>query len=206
MGACRYALGVYYKKSHDFFSSHNELIGCLTYGYPVGRLAVKSISEQLENKQVLELTRLFIHDGYEKNIESYSIGQSFYWLKKNAPKIELLLSYSDPEQGHLGIIYQATNWLYQGCGFNIMPHWKISLTNPYEWVHHRTVFDSYNTVNLEELKKKIGRTFWVKYEDSKHRYIYILRNRKYWLKNLKYPVLPYPKILNQTERIEEIIV
>jgi hypothetical protein len=208
LGPVSYTLGIYYKGEHDFFDSHEELVGAIAYARPLGRLSVKSISEHLKAEQSLELTRLFIHDGYPKNIESYSIARSFDWIKTNHPKVEVLLSYSDPEQGHLGIIYQATNWLYQGTGFSIMDKYRLSLTKePYDWIHHRTIYDLYGTVSIDELKRQIGHTFWLKTETNKHRYIYILKNRKYWLKNLKYPILPYPKqIQREEEEIREITV
>ena len=88
--SCRFALGIFYQKDtqHRFFDTEDEeLIGCMSSGYPVGRSVVGSIfsdDKMLTTKNILELTRLFIHDGYGKNIESYSISQSFKWLKKNA--------------------------------------------------------------------------------------------------------------------------
>jgi hypothetical protein len=103
--SCRYAYGVYYDK---------VLVGCLVYGPPVGRQTVSSITNifKLDRDKVMELTRLWIADGYGTNIESYSIGQSFKYLRKEG--ISVLISYADPSVGHLGKIYQATNWLYQG--------------------------------------------------------------------------------------------
>lgn len=208
LGPVSYTLGVYYKQDHSFFDNHEELVGAISYARPLGRLSVKSISEKLEAEQSLELTRLFIHDGYPKNIESYSIARSFDWIHNNLPEVEVLLSYSDPEQGHLGIVYQATNWLYQGTGFSIMDKFRLSLTkDPYDWTHHRTIYDLYGTVSMDELKRQIGHTFWIKKETNKHRYIYILKNRKFWLNNLKYPILPYPKeVIKQEEEIQEITV
>ena len=208
LGPVSYTLGVYYKQDHVFFDDHEELVGAIAYARPLGRLSVKSISEKLDISQSLELTRLFIHDGYPKNIESYSIARSFTWIRENLPKVEVLLSYSDPEQGHLGIVYQASNWLYQGTGFSIMDKYRLSLTKtPYDWIHHRTIYDNYGTVSIDELKRQIGHTFWLKKETNKHRYIYLLKNRKYWLEHLKYPVLPYPKeIIKQEEEIEEIVI
>lgn len=35
-------------------------------------------------------------------------------VKRQSPKLRLLVSYADPEQGHAGIIYQASNWVYVG--------------------------------------------------------------------------------------------
>jgi len=170
LGPCSYSLGIYYKQAHPFFEEHEELVGCLTYGAPIGRLSVKSISEKLEAYQSLELTRLFIHDGYEKNIESFSIAQSFHWIRQNLPDVEVLLSYSDPEYGHRGVIYQATNWKFQGTGFSIMPKYQLSLTkDPYEWMHHRTIYDVYGSVGIDDLKKTIGKTFWLKTTTDKYR-------------------------------------
>ena len=41
-----------------------------------------------------------------------SIAMKF--LKKQSPKLRLIVSYADPEQGHIGSIYQAGNWVYTG--------------------------------------------------------------------------------------------
>ena len=73
----------------------------MTYGYPVGRSVMGSMfndEDILQTKNILELTRLFIHDGYGNNIESYSIAQSFKWLKKYDKNIKVLISYEDPDR------------------------------------------------------------------------------------------------------------
>jgi hypothetical protein len=100
--ACRYAFGL--------FGNDYDLIGVATYGYPVGRLVVKSICSFLQKDEILELTRLWVDDICAKNTESWFIGQTFKWLRNNT-KIKVLISYSDPMFGHVGYIYQATNWL-----------------------------------------------------------------------------------------------
>ena len=105
----RYSLGL--------FDGEN-LIGVAVYGFPVGRQTVKSITPNLENKDVLELKRLWLVDEAPKNSESYFIGKTFDWLRKNT-NIKVLVSYSDPMANHLGIIYQATNWLYQGNNLSL---------------------------------------------------------------------------------------
>ena len=66
---------IYYDSGeHQFFSGKElKLIGCVLYGNPVGFRVVKSICEELTDKDVLELKRLWIEDGYGKNIESYVI-------------------------------------------------------------------------------------------------------------------------------------
>ena len=215
--SCRYAIGIFYKSEnpHPFFKdmSEEKLVGCMTYGYPVGRSVMRSIFKDediLQTKNILELTRLFIHDDYGKNIESYSIAQSFKWLKKYDEDVKVLISYADPDRLHLGGIYKATNWMYQGAGLNLMPNHSISLTNPYEWIHSRTVSATWGSHNVEKLKAAIGHTFWRRKEPEKHRYIYFIGNRKEnkkFMKNLKYESKPYPTDPEQyVPPVEEIEV
>ena len=97
LSSCRYPLGIFYQtdNQHQFFDEAEEkLIGVACYGFPVGRRVIGSIfkEEILENKNILELTRLYIDDGYGKNIESYAISSTFKWLKKHAPNIKVLIS------------------------------------------------------------------------------------------------------------------
>ena len=199
---CRYALGVFYQtdNEHSFFDSKEEkLIGVLVYGTPVGRLSAQSISELLKPDEVLELTRLFIFDGYGKNIESLALGKSFDWLKQNAPNIKALLSYSDPKVSHKGTIYQATNWIYQGNKTKILESRQFKFEEHGDWLHSRTVSAMYGTNGVPALTKKVGHTFWWRVEPPKHRYVYILAGKgekRKIMKTLKHPPLPYIKELD----------
>jgi hypothetical protein len=210
---CSVAYGIFYKNySVKFITETEKLIGVCVYGSPVGRSASTSFSSLVKSTEILELTRLWLEDGHGKNIESWFISQTFKFLRKNFPHIKLILSYSDQEQYHRGIIYQAVGFYYQGYKeIALMPNYSVSLTGPpnYEWIHSRTVQSTYGSHNVEHLKKKIGKTFWRKKESQKYRYFYVLTNKvekKKILKNLKHPVLPYPKNTDFKEEIEEIKV
>ena len=212
---CQVAYGVFYKtESVSKFIEDNQetLIGACIYGHPVGRSAAESFSEFVKIDEVLELTRLWIADGYGRNIESYVISQTFKLIKKDFSKIKIIMSYSDSEQGHRGTIYQATGFYYQGNrSIALMPNFSVSLEGPpnYKWIHSRTVQSTYGSHNIEYLKKKIGHTFWRKKESTKHRYFYLLTNKvekKKILASIKHPCLPYPKNTVFEEEIEEIKV
>ena len=62
-----------------------------------------------------------------------------------------------------------------------------------EWIHGRTLANTYRTNDIEKLKKKIGHTFWYRVEPLKHRYVYLLKNKRKLMKHLKHPIKPYPK-------------
>lgn len=215
---CSVALGVFLKhqaREDSFFEGDEDtIIGCIIFGNPVGRSAAASISEIIKINEVYELTRLWVEDIPNcKNIESYVIGQAFTWLRNNHPHIKVLLSYADNEAGHCGIIYQSTNWLYQGNSqLALMPNYSVSLTGAdtgYKWIHSRTVMSKWGSHNVDHLKKVIGHTFFRKKEANKHRYIYILstgKDRKKILKNLKHKTYPYPKSTKFDEQIEECLV
>ena len=215
LSSCRYPLGVFYQtdNQHQFFDeSEEKLIGVACYGFPVGRRVLGSIFSEdiLETRNLLELTRLYIHDGYGKNIESHVISASFKWMKEFAPNIKVLISYADPEQSHDGAIYQATNWIYQGCGdFQLAPTYSLRLTEDGEWMHSRSVYSKFGSADPKKMVKSIGHTFWLKKEASKHRYIYFLGNKKEnrnFHKMMKHPVMNYPKNYQHDVEIRKIEV
>lgn len=180
--SCRYAIGLF---------NSSRLIGVAIYGFPVGRQVVKSITPYMDNSQVLELTRLWLEDSAPLNSESYFLGKTFDWLRKNTD-VKVLISYSDPMFGHLGIIYQATNWLYQGNNMMLVKGYLHKING--EVMHPRSVVAKYGTTKeaqllaIDPLYERIPMK-------KKHRYLYILhkKDRKYILSELKHPILSYPK-------------
>ena len=196
---CSVALGLFRKtgNEHSFFDeAEEEMVGVIVYGDPIGRLTGQSISDEIERTEVLELTRLFIFDGYGSNIESWFISQSFNWLRKFRTEIKALVSYASPVEGHSGTIYQATNWIYQGNNNRWNDGWIFKFEKDGRWMHGRTIFPHYKTNDPYEIQKQVNETFWIRKELQKHRYVYILASRKYKkkiMKTLKHETLPYPK-------------
>jgi hypothetical protein len=212
--SCDFTLGVFEKTEtvHNFFDIvEDKVIGCIVYGHPIGRQVINGLVKpndkiKLGNDNVLELTRLWIEDNHGKNIESWTISQSFEWLKKNRPEIKALISYADPFENHLGTIYQATNWLYQ-CIDNTSDdhHYMISTTEPpnCKWMHPRTLVSKYGTQSFDHLDSVLPRPYWKKAYRRKYRYVYVLTNKKEkrWLvDNLNPTPLPYPKEISNPEK------
>jgi len=214
---CTVAYGVFYKEyvESTFFGGYeSKLIGVLVYGNAVGRCASKSISPLLINENVFELTRLWVADGYGRNIESYCIAESLRILNKNYPNVKCILTYADSEEGHRGTIYQASGFTYQGDNYvdiALMPNYSVSLEGPpnYKWIHSRSVYSRWKTHNVEKLKERIGKTFWRKRESGKHRYVKFICGKienKRLKKSLKHKELPYPKGTLFKEVVTEHIV
>lgn len=66
----------------------------------------------LKQTEGCELTRVAFR-GHVAPI-SRILALAIKWLKKNSPKLRLIVSFADPMQNHHGGIYQANGWLYSG--------------------------------------------------------------------------------------------
>ena len=89
----------------------NRMIGAMIYGRFAMANVWKKYGESPE--ETIELRRLCCIDDTPKNTESYFIGRTLRWLKKNT-QIKTVVSYADPEYGHEGVIYQASNFIKAG--------------------------------------------------------------------------------------------
>lgn len=173
---------------------YQEKIACvIVYGQPSGKYLASSIWEGGNEKECLELLRLFSFDWCPKNIESYCIAQSIKQLKIDMPEIKVLVSYADSSAGHVGYIYQASNWIYIGKASGER---KIFLDGIRQ--HRRDMYDKYGTSSIEKLKKIFGDRLQISEERFlKNKYIYIIshsKKEKQHIQNkLKVKSLPYPK-------------
>jgi hypothetical protein len=190
-----------------------NIIGVVVYGPPVGASVSIGISPRVKRNEVLELKRLWIEDGHGKNVESFVISQSFKLLRIKMPEIKMLVSYADPAQGHHGGIYQATNWVFQELNITgKTSSFSVSLVEnpkPKDWIHSRTIGRQFAHHNIELLKRYIGRTFLIKHDSVKYRYLYCLCpqiERRRILKSLNHPIVPYRKDTNCKNDVQTILV
>lgn len=165
------------------------LAGCVCYGIPANSNLMDLCGKE-NHEKVLELNRLFIHDWAGHNSESWLIGQSFNWLQKTRPDIQILVSYADSAQNHQGMIYRATNWLFTGFSQS---------TGNYvingERLSNKNTSNRYGVRGIDELVS-MGLDVHLETNSSKYRYVMFLgdkRNKQALRAKLKYPVLPYPK-------------
>ena len=94
----------------------NTLHGVMSYGSPMDKRNVLGLVdtgvEDLNKKwnEMLELNRMAFDDYLPKYSESRCIAISIRLIKKNAPQIKWLLSYSDATQCGDGTIYRASGF------------------------------------------------------------------------------------------------
>ncbi|KAA6459607.1 hypothetical protein DYQ86_15930 [Acidobacteria bacterium AB60] len=84
------------------FTGGRELIG----GMLIGRPSAKTYNPDL----ILQLHRMFFVDGTEHCVESRGLAMMRKHVRTWLPRIKGLLSYSDPTEGHEGVVYMADNW------------------------------------------------------------------------------------------------
>ena len=93
------------------YDEADAMVGAMIYGKLGMANAWKRYGDSID--EVMELRRLVLVDDTPKNSESYFIGRTLRWLKTNT-EVKTIVSYADPNYGHSGIIYRATNFEHVG--------------------------------------------------------------------------------------------
>jgi len=148
------------------------IIGGMIYG----RIAMAGVwKKYTENESELtELRRLCCIDDTPKNTESYFIGHTLRWLKKNT-KIKRVVSYADTTYNHEGTIYKASN--FKHCGMTAKG--KVIMYQGKRY-HDKTIRTKYKG-ELKPFAKRIKEalvTGEAEYVRTKGKYIYIYDFKK----------------------------
>ena len=173
-GGTRLAFGV--------FLGH-RLMGALTLG--AGPTNAHRLVDGSTPDDYSTLSRLWLSDELPPNSESRILGVVFRALKKHT-ELKFLVTYADPARGHLGKIYQATNWLYTGLS-EATPLYDIGDGRAR---HSRSLSHAYGTRSVRYFLRR-GIDVRLVPQSQKHRYIYFLDPG--WRDRLQSPLLPYPK-------------
>ena len=160
--------------------------GVITYGIPASPSLTMGVCGYEYKHQVVELNRLAMLEDHDKNLASYFVSKTLKML----PKPLIVVSYADTSMGHVGYIYQATNFLYTGLSAQ-RTEWREIGVN----THSRSVVRNHSLAERIEDER-----FTMVERPRKHRYIYYLGNKKQkkqFMENLKYEIQLYPKTENK---------
>jgi hypothetical protein len=110
------------------------------------------------------------------------------------PKPKVIVSYADSAQGHVGYVYQATNFIYTGLTSKMMD-WKVKGMDA---LHHCSIGDEFRGQEnrSQKMKDKYGDLLYQEERSRKHRYVFFTGSKKEKKKMkacLKYEIHPYPK-------------
>ena len=163
-----------------------RMMGALTIG--CGPSQAYCLVDGASRDDCAVLTRLWLSDELPTNSESRVIGVVIRALKKST-NLKFLISYADPNQGHVGTIYQATGWIYTGLS-EAMPLYVLGDGPPR---HSRSFSHSFGSHSVKHFRRN-GIELKTVPQSRKHRYIYFLDRS--WRHRLNTDSLPYPKRSN----------
>lgn len=160
-----------------------RLLGVLTFG--AGPFLAYGLVKSATRDDCLCLTRLWLSDDLPSNSESRVLGVLLRALRRET-NLKFLIAYSDPAYGHMGVIYQATGWLYTGLS-TATPLYDLG-----DGIarHSRSLGQVYGSHSLRRFERHHVEVTLVTRE-PKHRYVRFLDES--WQNRLAVPVLPYPK-------------
>ena len=167
---------------YNVYNDNDDWCGVILYGGGANNNMPKSFGKNAG--EVLELVRVALNGKQETT--SKAVAMSLKQLHKENPLCEIVVSYADHRQKHLGTIYQATNWIYVGK--------TITSDTQYfykgKWTHERTI-------NAQKNKEQLKATLPKRENSNKFKYVFCFnkRERKEYLKI----ALPYPKEKDLTE-------
>ena len=102
------------------------------------------------------------------------------------------MSFADSKEGHLGIVYQAGNWVYVGSitdrAYNMLGD---------QTFHGRTLYSRYGTQSLDWLRDNVDRSVKMVMNPPKHKYLYPLD--KAMRRQIEPLTKPYPKRADEVQ-------
>jgi hypothetical protein len=156
-------------------------VGAVIFGYGATNNIGKPFN--LEQNNICELNRVALSN---HNLPvSKIVATAITKLKKQSPKLRLIVSYADSEEGHLGTIYQAMNFFYIGESIDSY----IVVNGKRE--HRRVLGLRYGTNSLVWIRDNIDRNAHRVNMLPKHKYLYPLD--KAMRRQISKLAQPYPK-------------
>ena len=179
-----------------------KLHGVMSYGPSLDKQKMLGLVEGTGWNEFLELNRMAFDDYLPRNSESYCIAKSIKLIKKNAPQIKWIVSFSDGCSCGDGTIYRASNFVLTdikpNCNLVLLPNGekihKLTLesnpTTPRKELGGRCYYDI--TCGKFDFKKYVEYVNGSILKGFQLRYIYFID--KSCKDKLTVPIIPFSKI------------
>lgn len=118
-----------------------KFVGVIVFGVGSGNVTNGTKYGLAKSHEMAELTRVALtkHEWPVSRMLRIAVAM----VKKQSPKLRLLVSMADQREGHHGGIYQGAGWIYTG---ETKP--DVEYFSGGEWRHHRTVTSSRSAKGL----------------------------------------------------------
>jgi hypothetical protein len=166
------------------------LAGVVSYNTPTLPAQTAVFGPELA-RTVHHMGRLVCAETAPRNTESRLIAASLKLFAERVPYATAVLTYAAAGEGHVGYVYQATNALY--LGMSSSSHYYRDQSGRRRAPKQNEGVNGNGNLSIP---KALARGWTVHHEPGKHRYLYLLgdrRQKKQLLAQLRHPVLPYPK-------------
>jgi hypothetical protein len=170
-----------YSYAYNIYNDNDEWCGCILFGLGANNRMAMALNCIVGT--CLELQRVALNGKQGHNATSKAVGMAMRQVKQDAVYLKCLFSYADTKQKHIGIIYQATNWIY------------IGESESYEYekdgqrYHGRTVSQLKDRLNKKYTCGELG----FKLVKSMNKYIYIYAFDKKLRRQILIKQKSYPK-------------
>jgi hypothetical protein len=178
--------GKFYSASYIHLGLYADacLRGVLQFGYAMNPQSMASVVEGTKIDEYLELNRMWVDDAMPRNSESKALSYAVKFIRRKYPRVAWIQSFADERCGRLGVVYQASSFLY--CGEHLSTFWELDGV----WYHNSLMTRdpklSKSAAFIQNRKSECKRQ-----DFRQFRYVKPLKN---WArKRLLLPVLPYPK-------------
>ena len=170
--------------AYNVFNGQGEWCGIIAFGVGANPQIAKPYDKW--QGQVVELVRVAFNGKQEST--SKALALSLKLLKKDAPLVDMVVSYADADEEHTGTIYQATNWIYAGLmNKNTMSAMYVKGRK----MHMKTIMDKGWKANVEWLRLNVDKYAREHISQGKHKYLYPMDKK---MRKLVEPLAqPYPK-------------
>ena len=171
--AIRYACETYHysgsvpsvQYGYNFYNAAGEWCGVVCFGGGANNHI--GCPYGLYPGEILELVRVALNG--KQQTTSRCVAMALRELHRQNPLVQLVISYADADQDHVGTIYQATNWMYEGLK---NPGGSGPFVIHGKKVHPRTVGSWGYKQSLPWIKEHVDpNAEWLKTK-GKHKYLF----------------------------------
>lgn len=136
--------------------------------------------------EVLELVRVSLNG--RQHTTSQCVAAALRELHRLNPVVKLIVSYADVDQGHVGTIYQATNWIYEGLKNEGQ---RAAFIVNGRRMHPKTVYSYGWKQSVGWLRDNIDPNAAMIRTKGKHKYLFSFDKKL--ARDLRQKARPYPK-------------